>query len=187
MNKEIKFKYVLIFLLLSLLIGFLIGEEYTASKFSKFPSKSSISVDKNTSQQEEQIIEKNLYEEIELASIKVNIKSFEEVKNIQPSWGEPIFPSEGAKFIKVDLTVTNITDAEFTLGSDWLFIYNQDDKKFSEHDSSYELDSYIGYETLKPDIPLSGNILFEISNSSTELYLLMLKSGTSEKYKVELR
>lgn len=187
MDKEIKLKYVLILLLSSLVVGFLIGEEYTTSKISKLSSKSSISTNTNTSQQEEQILEKNIGEEIELASIKVKIKSFQEIKNIQPSWGEPIFPSEGAKFIKVDLIVTNISDVEFTLGSDWLFIYNQDDKRFSEYDSSYEIEEYIGYETLKPDIPLSGSIIFEVSSNSTELYLLMSKAGTSEKYKVELK
>ena len=187
MDKELKLKYVIIITIVSLILGFFIGEEYTTSKFTNISSKSSTTKSKSTSEQNEEIIKKTIGEEIELASVKATIKSFEEIKSIQPYWGEPVFPSQGAKFVKVNLTVINITDSEFNFSSNWASIVNQEGKKFTEHEDSYEADDYIGYETLKPDIPVSGSIIFEVSESSDELFFVMSKSGTSEKYEVELK
>ena len=186
MNKRIELKYLIIAILASLVVGFLIGEEYSTSRLARVISKSSVSTIKSKKEDTTKMVDVSIGDEINLASVKIIVKSFEEVQNIQPGWGEPIFPSEGGKFVKIDVSVTNTTNSEFTLGSNWALLVNEDGKEFSEHDNSYELDDYIGYETLKPDIPVLGSFIFEVSESSDDLSLVLSKAGTSEKYRVKL-
>lgn len=189
MDKEVKLKYVLIIALVALVAGFFIGERYVSFRISN--ALKNITTNTNTSNDDtaeakENIIEANIGDKIKLATIDVVVNSAEEIGNISVSYGSPIVPSEGAKLIKVDFTITNTTANEFTLGSNWTKIMNQDGKAFTEQENAYNIDNFIDYETLKPEIPSTGSTIFEVSKTSTDLYLLLAKAGTSDTYKINL-
>lgn len=194
LNKEVSLKILLVIVVASLLVGFFSGQGYTKyqirmaieNTFNISENDSSDDTRLSDSEESEEVITLGMDKTIQLATIDVKVRSWEEIDIIPQSYGSPILPSEGAKLIKVNVTVTNTTNSEFTLGSDWASIQTEEGKTFSEDDDAWDLDDYISYETLKPDIAVQGSILYEISEESSDLYLAMGKAGTNKIYKIKL-
>lgn len=133
------------------------------------------------------IIQKNVGDEIALATIKVKVTGAEEKQTVSGSFGSPAVAKEGTKFVVVGLEVTNTTNSAFSLSPDFLLI---DDKKreFSTYEDSIgATDDYLDYRELSPSVLETGVYIYEIPTDATSYSMAFAKAGSKDLYQVKLK
>lgn len=183
--------------------GFLIGQEYNRIQLRKkileldnqiktsFTTKSGTDIiqeqkDKENELKNKEIIEKQVGDEIELATIKFKVDSSTEDKMIQQSYGTPIVADEGAKFLFIQVTVTNTTKAPFYFNSSDLQLMDDKGTKYNPYDKYYSADNKIDQD-ISPNIPKQGMMVYQIPNGVIKYSLLIGKAGTNIFYKIKIK
>ena len=199
MNNTIK---IIIVILVSLGIGFFAGMEYKAyqvrSVFQDVADEVS-NVFNTTDQTENQLpaeneenisyIDKTIGEEIILATIKFKVNNSSEKQTLSGSFGSPAVAKEGAKFVVIDMSVTNTTDAPFTFFPDDGFrLIDDKNRQFTTYgDTIGKAQNYLNVRELSPGIAETGILVYEIPQDSTSYSIAVGKGGTSEIYRVKLK
>jgi len=183
--------------------GFLTGQEYNKAQLRKkfleldnqiktgFTAKSGTNIiqeqkDKESELKKKQIIEKQVGNEIELATIKFQVNTSNEEKIIQQSYGTPIVADEGTKFLFIQATVTNTTKAPFYFSSSDLQLMDDKGTMYNPYDKYYSVDNKIEQE-ISPNIPKEGVMVYQIPNNIDKYSLLIGKAGTNIFYKIKIK
>ncbi|MDD3607286.1 MAG: DUF2939 domain-containing protein [Candidatus Moranbacteria bacterium] len=152
------------------------------------PESVKASDDSEEEKEEEVVIEKNISDEVELATIKFKINSAEEKQSVSGSFGGPKVASEGTKFVVLDITVTNITKEGFDFDSDGIEVTDEQGRKFESWDDTIgNVANYLEMRELQPSIPETGAVVYELPSDANSYSLSIGKQGTSEVYKIKIK
>jgi len=145
--------------------------------------------DEEATQDEYVFIEKNIKDEIELATIRFKVNSIEERQTLSGGFGTPAIAKENAKFVVVNLSITNTTDTDFTfLPSDGFRLVDNKERQFTTYrDTIGNVENYLNVRKLAPSIAESGVLVYEMPKDAISYSLLVAKGGTNEIYKVNLK
>lgn len=194
-------KYLIgIVLIIGLVIGFFVGQEYTKIKIANEFKKAFSGINTNTStsqvKDEQKVVEKmikkaidkNVGDEIELATIKFKINSSTEESMIQSSYGQPKVADEGTKFVVLDVTATNITKASFNFSTNDLVMIDKDNTQYKPYEETIgNIDDYMTYEQLSPNIPKTGKLVYQLPKTTDSYSFLIGKAGTDTNYKIKVK
>lgn len=132
------------------------------------------------------IITKAVGDEVILATINLKVNRVQEQANLSAKYSSPKTAKEGAKFVVVNLDITNTTNKAFTFEPNLLVIDNKG-REFKPYSSIGSIDDYIDYKEISPSIKETGNMVFELPNDATSYNLVSGKSGTNEIYQIVLK
>lgn len=199
MNNKVK---TIIIVLVSLGIGFFAGVEYKAYQvrsalqdaadeiFNTF-NTADTSSNQLPDENEDSItyIDKSVGEEAVLATIKFKVNNSSEKQTLSGGFGSPAIAKEGAKFVVIDLSITNTTNASFTfLPDDGFRLIDDKDRQFTTYRNTIgKVDNYLNVRELSPGIAESGVLVYEIPQDSVSYSFAVGKGGTSEIYRVQLK
>jgi len=140
-------------------------------------------------QDEYVFIEKNIGDEIKLATIKAKVSGTRERQTLSGGFGTPAIAKENAKFVVIDLSITNITDANFTFFPDSGFILiDNKERQFTTYgDTIFSIETYLNVRELAPSITERGVLVYEIPQDSISYSLFVVNLGTNEIYKINLK
>lgn len=133
------------------------------------------------------IVQKAAGDAVEFATIKVKVNNVEESQTISSEYSSPKVAKQGAKFIIVNLEVTNITNKTFTLNPDFIVVDNKNREFKTYSDSIGAIDDYLDYKELSPSIKETGNFVYELPADATSYSLVAAKAGTNELYIIKLK
>lgn len=188
-----------IIIILSLAIGFLAGMEYKAYQVRSALKETAKEISEvftgETKQKGEEekiewvITEKNTGDEIELATLKFKVNKVEERQIISSKYGTPEVAKEGAKFVVIDLELTNITDTPFYFSNyDGFILIDDKGRQFTEYENVIgSIDNYLAQRKLSPNITERGVFVYETPKDAASYGLTVRKAGTNEEYKVILK
>lgn len=191
-------------IVVSLIIGFFIGQEYT-----KYTIRQSIddaisdigeslgSPETNTEEENQGMkkeVEKmnnvgvEIGETAELATLKYVVNSAEEKDMIKSSYGQPHLATEGTKFVVIDLTATNIKSETFEFDDDTFRIEDSNGNYYESYgDTIGNIDDYLAWKELSPNIPVSGYVVFQLPSSSESYDLIAKKANSNDLFRVKLK
>jgi len=129
---------------------------------------------------------KGLGDEIVFETIKFKINAVREQQTIIPKYGNNIIAKEGAKFIVVDMSITNITKVGFDFPNDAFVLVDNQDRQFNFYSDS-TVDNSLNWRQLPPSISERGVIVYEVPADATSYFVRVIKSGTNEVYKIILK
>lgn len=180
-------------------LGFLGGMEYKAYQIRKAlsdvfdePSQQVIPTPEKSEQEKQDdyvFIEKNIGDTIEFAIIKFKANGVKETQTLTGGSFRPAIAKENAKFVIIDLSITNITDANFTFFPDDGFrLVDNKERQFTTYgDTIGSIENYLNVRELAPSITENGVLVYEIPKDATGYSLVIGKAGTNEIYKVILK
>jgi len=179
----------------ALILGFFAGMEYKAYQIRSIvydglsDLSNSFSQGGETAVEEEPIVvNKSIGEDVELATIKFKVNDVKEQQIISSKYGSPEVASENAKFVVIDMDVTNITLEPFNFWSDGFVVGDNLDRVFEPYGNMIgKIDNYLEGRKLSPSITANGKIVFEIPNDAISYTLVIGKAGTNEAYVVTLK
>ena len=133
------------------------------------------------------VIEKTVGDEITFATIKLKVNSVEEVQMIKAEYSEPTYAREGAKFVIVNMDITNITKSSFPFSPD-LIVIDDWEREFNSYSNAIgSIDKYLDYRDLAPSLKENSNLVYELPSESDSYYFWIAKGGTNEVYKIMLK
>jgi len=133
------------------------------------------------------IIHKAVGDEITLATVILKVNTVEEQQTLTAEYRSPVAAKEGAKFVIVNLDVTNTTNKAFEFPPSLIVVDNKNREFNSYPDSIGSIDNYIDYRELSPGIKETGNLVYELPSDATSYSLLIAKAGTNELYQILLK
>lgn len=187
--------FIIAVLSFGLIAGFFLGMEYKAYQiritiekaFTSTPAtlEKSKSVIEQAKKEEAILIEKSIGDEITLATMKFKVSGAEEAQTVSQSFGSPNVAKEGAKFVIIKLSLTNITTSEFDFDPNGLMLIDNQKREFSHYHGM--LGNNIDLRTLPPSITENGILVYEVAADATSYSLVIGKAGTKDLYKVLLK
>lgn len=121
------------------------------------------------------IIPKTVGDEIILASLNLKVTTVEERQ------------TNGAKFVIINVDVTNKTNNAFIFPPDLTVIDNKN-REFKTYSNSINtIDNCLDNRKLSPGITENGNWLYELPSDAASYKLYVRKSGTKELFEILLR
>lgn len=193
---------IILIVLVSLGVGFFAGMEYkayqvrsalqdAASEISNIFNNANPSANKLPDESEKNItyIDKVIGEEVVLATLKFKVNNSSEKQTLSGGFGTPAIAKEGAKFVVMDLNITNTTNAPFIfLPDDGFRLIDDKNRQFATYgDTIGKVQNYFNVRELSPGISENGVLVYEIPQDSTSYSFAVGKGGTSEIYRVKLK
>lgn len=196
-----KNKITYIVAIVCLVVGFVIGQEYTKYQIrtsidqalSSLGEESVETSDEATEQFQDEkkdvkTFEFEIGEEFELATLKYTVNSSEEKDMIKSSYGQPHLASNETKFIVLNISVTNTTKETFDYSGEGLALETETGEIYRTYsDTIGNIDDYLVYKELTPNIPVSGYVVFRLPESVDSYSLVTKKSGSEDFYIVKLK
>ncbi len=189
-------KYILpvIVLVITFGSGFFCGGEYKAyqirtmlnTSFEKTLGPKNGDYDVIQKAQKGVMIMKNMGDEVELSTIRIKAISADEKKIINRSYGQPLVAKKLAKFVEVNVELTNTTKATFNF-SPSIYLVDNLDRQFEPNTDIGSSDGSLNYVDLSPSITQTGNLLYEVPENAIGYGLLIGKAGTDNWYKIVLK
>lgn len=199
MKKEILIP-VFIALAIGLIGGFFIGQEYTKQKivnsieeaFSDTSSNDGKKAEESGEMAEEvkkmNNINVSIGDTVELATFKYVVNEVQEKDLIKSDYGQPHLATEGTKFVIVDLAVTNTTSETFDYDDSSPVLEDSNGDFYKTYsDTIGNIDNYMDWRELSPNIPETGVIVFQIPKTVDSYQLLTAKANSNDIYRVELK
>lgn len=125
--------------------------------------------------------------EATLGTIKINVKDFYETPYIESRYSDTHYASTGAKFLVLNVDVTNILSYSFDLNPTGMIILDDQNREFPDYEDAIgNIDNYMNFRSLSPGIKENGAIVYEVPVDSKDYYLLIAKAGTNELFKIHL-
>lgn len=142
----------------------------------------------NTDEDKREVIEKAIEEEAVLATIAVKVNKSEKLASLPSSWGDPTKPSSSENtFLRVNVTLRNLTEEDFYIGSDVFYLADSEQNQYEMYDSLFSGDdNNLYYESVKPGLSKTGNIYFEVPKTATGFYLPFQHKDKPEDYQLKL-
>src|SRR3989338_844564 len=131
---------------------------------------------------------KGLGDEIVLATIKFKVNAVKEQQTISSSnqYIGSATAKEDAKFIIVDMSITNTTNASFAFPDDAFVLVDNQNRQFNIS-SNTTIDNYLNWRQLSPSITEKGVVVYEMPSDATSYSFTVVKAGTNEVYKIILK
>lgn len=177
-----------------LFLGFLAGMEYKAYQVRSVLNETfedwgeDFGAEESYVEPEEEVhIAKGLGDSIELATIEFTVNSAEEKDVIVDVLGSTRFPSDGAKFVVLNMTITNTLKEETSSDLDY-FEVTDDQGRVYTYD--WEVTTAVSERmpsTLQAGIPETGYVVFQLPIDAASYFMSIGKAGTSEVYDVVLK
>jgi hypothetical protein len=196
--KNVPLWVLIIAILASLGVGFFGGSEYKANQIrtsiqkvvnslntSENATPSNVQQDTNPAKQN--IITKNIGDEVELATLTFKVSKVEEKPSIQGSYGSPTTANQGAKFVVLEVSATNILKDTFDFTTDGFVLMDSQGRKFNAFESIGKVDNYIDMRKLSPNISEAGVMVYEIPTDATSYSLTVGKASSNDTYKIILK
>lgn len=133
-----------------------------------------------------EIIEKNIGDEVVLATLNLKVNSAEETQSINSSYSSAE-AKEGAKFVVINLELTNTTNKGITFSPDLLLIDDKGREFDSYSDSIGSIDNYMDYRDLSPSIKETGFLVYEVPEDALNYSIYVGKAGTNELYEIIIK
>lgn len=180
-------------------IGFYSGTIYKTYQIAKTfsdlldNSTTASNLNKNTvsekiKEENYQLIEKNIGDEVTLATINFKINKVEEKQTLVPKYGSPKVADENTKFIVINADITNTTNSKFSFSTNGLILVDNKNREFSTYsDSIGAIDDYLDYRDLSPSIKENGYLIYELPIDAENYNFMIGKAGTKEYYKIILK
>lgn len=155
-------------------------EKFTANE----PSQTTAEDSKETVDEE-----RKMGEDIVLQNLTFKINSFRETNTLTARYSSPKQARQGAKFVVVDLDVTNTTTTPFTASlDDSLRLIDKQEREFKIYDDMIgNIDNYFSYRELAPSLYENGVIVYEIPTDSEQYILTVFEQDLSKIYVVKLK
>jgi hypothetical protein len=131
-------------------------------------------------------INKKVGDEVVLDTGKILVNSVNETQTLTSSFSNPAVATAGTKFVVVNLTLTNITNSDFTFSPDEALTF-VDAKNREYHVFLNELATDLTYKNLSPSVPMTGTLVYQIPTDAASYSLVTSKSSTKELYKIVLK
>jgi len=142
----------------------------------------------NEEEKPQQIIEKNIGDEVELSTLRVKINSVEEKQTISDSYGDVTEASENSKFVILNATITNISNDGFDFDSDGIKVTDNKNRKFDPYEDTIGgIANYIEMRDLQPSISETGMMVYEVPNDAESYSMDIGKKNTNEVYRIRLK
>lgn len=144
--------------------------------------------EEKTEESKREVIEKALGEEAVLATIAVKVNKAEKLATLPSSWGDPTKPSSNENtFLKVNVTLRNLSEEDFYMGSDVFYLADSEQNQYEMYDDLFSGDdNNLNYESVKPGLSKTGNVYFEIPKTAKGLYLPFQHKDKPEDYQMKL-
>ena len=138
---------------------------------------------------ETQFVVKDMGEEVFTKIFKLKVNSAIEKEMIASSYGTPQPATDGAKFIIVNMDITNLTNDEFMFPpNDNIRLIDDSGKKFKTYDDTGgNIDDYLNFQDLSPSIVEKGVLVYEIPQDTGAYYLFVENKGTDDVYQIKLK
>ncbi len=138
---------------------------------------------------ETKFIAKAMGDDVETKTYKFKINSAEEKASISSGYGNPQPASDGAKFIVVNMDITNMTNEKSTFfPDDILSLADDQGKKFKTYDDTIgNIENYLNVQDLSPSILKKGVLVYEVPEQTAVYDLFIENEGTKEVYQVKLK
>lgn len=181
---------LIVVIILSLVIGFFGGMEFKSYQVRRAieetfsPTEVAIDINK------EKIINKNMGDIIELTTVSYKINGAKEQQMISSAnmFSTPVTAKNGAKFVVIDIGITNTTNSSFYVPTDGFMLIDNSDRIFQPFDNTIgNIDNYLNSRKLSPSIEETGVLVFQIPQDATQYSLVTAKAGTDEVYKTRLK
>jgi len=139
-------------------------------------------------QAETQFIVRAIGEEVSTKTFKLKVNSATEGETIVSKYGTPQPATDGAKFVIVNMDVTNLTDEKFMFSPDKsISLVDDNGKKFETYDDTIgNIDDYLNVQDLSPSIVKKGVLVYEIPQDTSNYELFVENEGTEEIYQIRL-
>lgn len=129
-----------------------------------------------------QIIPVKPGEEIALATIKFTVIKCEETNTIKGQFSSDE-AKEGTKFVVFTVKVENIGKDPFDFPATDIPLIDNDDRSYQlDTDVIFSDDDCISFRTLSPNIPETGNMIYNVPTDCSGYKLSIIKDGTDECY-----
>lgn len=131
-------------------------------------------------------INEKIGDEATLDTGKILVNSVNETQTLSSTYGNPAVAAQGTKFVVINLTLTNITNSQYTFSPDDAFAL-VDNKGREYRVFSNNLDTDLTYKGLSPSVPVTGTLVYQIPSDATGYNLVTSKASTKELYKIVLK
>lgn len=132
-------------------------------------------------------IVKGVGDEVVLAKIKFKVDKVQEQETINNRYNS-INAKEGAKFVIVNLSITNLTKDGLSFPEEVFILIDNQDRKFKIYrDTIGNIDNYFNVRELSPGILEKGVVVYEIPADTISYSFVVRKAGTNELYRVVLK
>lgn len=171
------------------LAGFFSGDAYRVNRIkSAFNNLGSLGESSDLNK-DKKIIDKKTGEEVDITKMKITVNKSEEKNSISSKYGDAKSAKDGARFVVVDLNVTNTTDSEFSFfPNNTLQLVDNQSRKYKTYDDSIgNIDNYLEMRDLSPSISEGGVLVYEVPNDATNYSLWIDKDGSNDRYQVGLK
>jgi hypothetical protein len=147
-----------------------------------------VNADGTTAEHNQQIIEKNIGDEVELATMKFKVNWVEEKQTLKGSFGETTTADENTKFVVMNMTATNITNDGFDFDDNDFQLIDDKGRKFDAYDDTIgNVDNYLTMRSLQPSMDETGFVVYKIPSDASGYSIQIGKKDTDEIYKVNLQ
>ena len=135
------------------------------------------------------VIEKKIGDEIDMGIFKFTVNGSEEKTSLVGDFNNVTKPGEGAKFIVLNLTITNTTKEQFDFFPDHIFriIDNQERQYTTFENSIGNVKNYLNVRTLKPSITEGGFLVYEVPQDADSYSLSSMEDENGNSVKVLLK
>ena len=107
---------------------------------------------------------------------------------IQNSDSPPKVADQGTKFVVINMTITNTTKAPFRFEAKDLLVIDDEDTKYTPYGETIgNIDDYLDYQTLSPNIPKTGLVVYQLPNAVSSYSFIIAKGGTNDLYVFKLK
>lgn len=180
-------------------IGVVTGIEYQSYKvrsafseaFKTEGNNNSSTTTESTSEEapERKYTEKEIGEEIQLATLNYTVNEVTEEDVLTAEYSTPKSAAADAKFVVIDITLTNTTKGEYMFSPDEAFrLVDNSDREFTTYSESIgSIDNYLNYTDLSPSIKKTGKLVYEIPKDTTSYNLISRKAETEEYFRTKLK
>lgn len=137
--------------------------------------------------EKEEIIHKEIGNEVSFETLDLKINSVEEKQAISSYYGSTAEAAEGSKFVLVVLELKNTTDKSFVFFPD-LKLIDDKGREFNSYPNTIgNIDNYVENRKLSPGIREIGYLVYEIPEDSAGYSIYSFKADTNELYEIKLR
>lgn len=142
-----------------------------------------------TEDSKQTVEEKKIGEEIVMQNFTIKINSFIEINLLSSKYGTPKQARKGAKFVVIDIDITNTTTTPFRENlDDNLRLIDKQEREFKIYnDMIGNIDNYFSYRELAPSLYENGVIVYEIPTDAEQYILTIFEQNMSKAYVVKLK
>jgi len=122
-------------------------------------------------------------QEVQLATLKLTVLNCEEAHELKNSYSTDT-AEDGTKYVVFTIKAENITKNPIDCSISDVPIMDSQGRYFSmDTDATFDMDDYILYKELNPNMPQTGTVVYKVPDDSTGYGMMIEHADTGETYK----